>query len=265
MATKETKQVQWRELIETALTLEGSIGNTYNRFYDYSHMNQIMLMWQGVFEPIATYKRWQALGRQVKKGSTAKEIVRPIMRYLTDEEKKKLNIDTRDKVTNVVGFKPLKCVFKFSDTEGKDLPEVKIPAWNLKPALKELDIKEIPFKQLNGNIQGYSTSNTYAINPVASDPTATTMHELAHIVLGHTSKDNIHEYSEHRGIQEFQAEVTSFLLMNELAMINEKKASESRAYIQNWLAGEKPDDKAIRQVFTAVNKILKAGKEPVEK
>jgi hypothetical protein len=31
-----------------------------------------------VREPVATYKRWQAIGRQVLKGSKAAEIVRPI-------------------------------------------------------------------------------------------------------------------------------------------------------------------------------------------
>lgn len=259
MTTKE-KQVEWKELIKTALTIEGSIGGTYNRFYDYSYMNQILLMMQGVFEPVATYKKWLSIGRQVQKGSKAKEIVRPVMHYLTEEEKRKLNIDIRDKVPQIIGFKLVSCIFKLSETDGEDLPEIEIPDWNLKTALKNLDIKEIPFKQLNGNIQGYSTGNKYAINPVAIDVNSTTMHEIAHIVLGHTSNENIAEYGEHRGIKEFQAEVTSFLLMNEFNMINEEQASESRAYIQNWLAGEEPDDKAIKQVFSAVNKIIKAGK-----
>ena len=41
-------------------------------------MNQILLLMQGVREPVATYERWRSIGRQVLKGSKAAEIVRPI-------------------------------------------------------------------------------------------------------------------------------------------------------------------------------------------
>src|SRR6266567_831963 len=74
----DQRTIDWGKIIETALTTPGNVGNTYNRFYEYSFLNQIYLRMQGVQEPVATYKRWQAIGRQVLKGSKAKEIIRPV-------------------------------------------------------------------------------------------------------------------------------------------------------------------------------------------
>jgi hypothetical protein len=47
---------------------------------------------------------------------------------------------------------------------------------------------------------------------------------------------------------------------NELVLLGEDQASESRAYLQDWLQGERPGDVAIRQVFSATDKILRAGR-----
>lgn len=39
----EARAIDWQGLIDEALTAPGSIGNTYNRFYEYSFLNQIYL------------------------------------------------------------------------------------------------------------------------------------------------------------------------------------------------------------------------------
>lgn len=246
------QQVNFTKLINEALNLQGSIGNTYNRFYNYSYMNQILLMYQGTFEPVATYKNWQKLNRNVKKGSKAKFILMPVF-YKNDEDEEEL-----------AGFKYRNCLFSYSDTEGEELPPVELPEWKLELALEKLKIEREEYRSLNGNTQGYSHDRVYAINPVAKYPVKTTFHELAHIVLGHTNKEQIHEYKEHRGLKEFQAEATAYLIMKELEC-KEWNEAESRSYIQNWLDNEKPEDKAIKQVFKAVNDILTAGKEANEK
>lgn len=245
----KAQTIEWSKLIDEALTVKGSLGNTYNRFYNYSFMNQIYLWLQGVNEPVATYKVWQSNGRQVKKGSKAKMIVRPVFVPEEDEE------GNKDFV--VRGFKPVNCIFGYSDTDGEELPPAKPENWDLSLALTALDIKQEVFTQQNGNIQGYSHDRTIAINPMAKAPLKTTFHELAHILLDHTAKTS--EYTEHRGIKEFQAEATAFLVAKELELETFDE-SASRAYIQDWLKNEKPEDKAIKQVFKAVNDILTAGK-----
>jgi hypothetical protein len=245
------REVDWQALIETALTAPGSIGSTYNRFYTYSFLNQILLLMQGVQEPVATYQRWKDIGRQVLRGSKAKEIVRPITVKKKDEDGEVEGTFTR--------FKLVKCLFKYSETEGDELPPAETPGWDLDTALNELNIKRVPFTMLDGNVQGFSHGREIAINPVATDPLGPTYHELGHVVLGHTEPARLTEYGTHRGVMEFQAEATSYLTMHELDVMGEDQASESRAYIQGWLQRERPSDVAIRQVFVATDQILRAG------
>lgn len=252
MTAKQQQQIEWGKLIQEALTVKGSLGNTYNRFYSYSYMNQIYLWLQGVNEPVATYKVWLENGRQVNKGQKAKTIVRPCFYKEVDEK-------TGVAEFKIKGFKPMACVFGYSQTAGDDLPEVKLPEWDIEMALKALDIAKIEYGLMDGNTQGYSTGREYAINPMAKFPIKTTMHELAHIVLGHTAGEGY----DHRGIKEFQAEATAYLVCKELE-VEAYDQSASRAYIQGWLQDQTPDDKAIKQVFKAVNDILTAGRPKKE-
>jgi hypothetical protein len=150
------RQLRWAELLNDALTMPGSLGITYNRFYNYSFLNIILLYLQGVNEPVATYKRWQEMGRQVKKGSKATSILRPIMRKETN--------DGGEEVQRLGGFKHVKCLFTVSETEGDELPEVAPPDWNPTAALAALDIEEVPFEHLDGNVAGYSIDRQFAIN-----------------------------------------------------------------------------------------------------
>ena len=237
--------------MEEALTVEGNIGNVYNRFYSYSFLNQIYLRMQGVREPVATYKRWQALGRHVVKGTRAKEVWRPIFVKRETEDG-----DIEERLT---GFIRSRSVFALSDTAGAELPPVVLPHWDLNHALGKLAIRLVPFEELNGNVQGYSAGRDIAINPVAVHPTKTLFHEMGHVVLGHTVADSASEYATHRGIMEFQAEATAYLTMNELEQLDAATASHSRGYIQHWLKTETPGEREIRLVFAATDAILKAG------
>lgn len=250
------RSMEWAQLLDEALTVPGGLGNTYSRFYEYSMLNQLLLYLQGVREPVNTYNRWQAMGRQVLKGSKAKAILRPM--FVKVEDKK-----TGETVQRVAGFKPVRCLFGVSETEGEALPPYEPKAWSKERALGALAITEAPFDQLNGNIQGFSFERQVAINPVAAYPFKTLCHEVGHIVLGHTSPDELAEYRTHRGIKEFEAEATAYLVVNELEATDAMDQSESRAYVQSWLKGERPDDRSIKRVFAATTQILKAGREVI--
>jgi antirestriction protein ArdC len=172
------REIEWQKLLDEALETPGNVGDTYRRFYDYSFLNCLYLQLQGARGPVATYNRWQELGRQVRRGNT----------------------------------------------------------------------------------QGYSTERQFALNPVAVNPQKTTLHEVAHIVLGHTTDGAHADYVAHRGHKEFAAEATAFLAMRELGLLDDDAASESRGYIQHWLREERPTDAEVRQVFHAVDTILRAGR-----
>lgn len=259
----ETK-VDWSQLMEEALTAPGNLGNTYSRFWDYSLTNELLFFMQGVHEPVASYSRWKRLGRQVVRGSKAREVIVPIVipepapeDEETPQEKPE---EKKEPIARIIGFKVVRAVFGVSDTTGKELPDVPTPGWDLQQALGKLGIREVPFESTNGNLQGYSHGLEFAINPVAVNRLKTTIHELGHIVLGHTLPHHYEEYQTHRGIMEFQAEATSYLVMNELELMDEETASTSRGYIRHWLGEERPPDQAIRQVFVAADRILRAGR-----
>ncbi|WP_437774048.1 hypothetical protein [Arthrobacter sp. KNU40] len=211
---------------------------------------------QGLREPVNTYKGWAALNRQVKKGSKAKVIYVPMFRKeLTEkgEEEKRLS-----------GFKLVPSIFGVSETEGDDLPAYEPPHWSKERAMQKLGITQVPFSSIDGNVQGWSQGFNYALNPVAAYPFKTTIHEWGHITHGHTSDEGLQEYRTHRGLYEFQAESTAYLVLNELGSADQFNAAESRNYLQSWLQGEKPDDKSTKQVFVVADRIIKAGLEEPE-
>ncbi len=157
--------------------------------------------------------------RQVLKGAKAKEIIRPIIIRRKEED--------GDVEEQIVGFKPVRCIFTLSDTDGDELPPVALPEWDLDIALQKLNIRQVPFTDLNGNMQGYSRGREIAINPLAVNPAKTRMHELGHVVLGHTLPESLEEYATHRGVMEFQAEATAYLTMHELEQLDEATATRS--------------------------------------
>lgn len=248
-----TTPPEWHDLLKAALEMPGQAGNTYNRFRRFSIGNQVLLMIQGLFEPVNTYKGWTALGRQVRKGSKAKSIYVPMFRKKEDKDGEEHQF--------LSGFKLVPSMFGVSETDGDDLPPYEPPTWSKERALAKLKITEVPFELLDGNVQGYSAGREVAINPVAVYPFKTLMHELGHIVAGHTSEDHMIEYGTHRGLKEFEAEASAYLILNELGALEQFNAAESRDYIQTWLAhdGAGPDEKSIRHVFSTADKILRAG------
>lgn len=75
------------------------------------------------------------------------------------------------------------------------------------------------------------------------------------MILGHCAQGR----QTHRGIAEFEAEATAYLVAKELELIDWDPA-ESRAYIHGWLGGAGTTEDNVTRVFAAVNKILTAGR-----
>jgi hypothetical protein len=217
---------------------------------------------QGIHEPVASRSTWRTLGRTLLRGSRAKQVIVPVLvnEPVPTSESEETPDEKKGRVARLIGFKLVHAIFTLSDTEGDELPDVPVPGWDLQTALDTFGIKEVPFASTSGNLQGYSHHLEYAINPLAVNPLKTRFHEIAHLLLGHTLKHHYEEYQTHRGIMEFQAEATAYLVMNELKLMDDATASTSRAYIRHWLKDEQPPDQAIRQLFTAADRILRAGR-----
>ena len=250
------KTVPYQQLLQEAVNKPGVLSKCYSRFHSYSLGNQLWAWLQSLehdleLGPIATYKQWQSLGRQVKKGSEAIYLTLPVI------------IDEKDANGNKTGkqkrlFLPKKNWFFLSQTEGNDyVAETKTASWDKSKALANLDITEIAYDKADGNCQGFARARSVAVNPIAFLPHKTLFHELAHVVLGHTVEHELAD-SEHtpKDIKEVEAESVAYILCQLLGLPGEV---ESRGYIQHWLDGQEINDKSAKRIFSAADKILKAG------
>lgn len=244
--TEPRKAPEFTKLLAEALTQSGKLSDCYKMFHNYSYGNQILAMAQlDQIEPINTYKGWQALGRQVKKGSKAIELCMPFTMKDKDDE---------TKIFTVFGFR--RNWFGLSQTEGEPYQMPEIEGLNLDNIKRNLEITEVPFEMVNGNTQGYSTGRNYAVNPVAKYPLKTTFHELAHIALGHTTSPVNDAGTLPRNIAEVEAESVAYLLSASFGLTD--SLEESRGYIQHWNDTETISEATAKRIFKSATDILKA-------
>src|SRR6266705_698847 len=81
--TERHEEIQFRQLLEEAVTKPGTLMRAYSLFWNYSLGNQILALIQanqrGIrLGPIASFNRWKELGRHVKRGEKAIELCMPI-------------------------------------------------------------------------------------------------------------------------------------------------------------------------------------------
>lgn len=77
-------RLDWSALLHEALTEPGRISAAFSVFHRYSIGNAFLLMLQaslrGVdLSPVASFKKWKELGRSVRKGEKAFEMVMPVL------------------------------------------------------------------------------------------------------------------------------------------------------------------------------------------
>ena len=248
-----TNSHNYEQIVQQALTEPGKLNTAYRNFHRYSIGNQMLAMMQlEQAEPINTYKGWQSLGRQVKKGSKAIALLMPVT--------------SKDKTTGEVNgmfFITRNNWFGLSMTEGEAYVAPSLPEFSLDMALEALKIAKEAFKAVDGNSQGYAKPNQalIAINPLAVNPNKTTLHEMAHCLL-HADEVTMHDAAElPKDVKEVEAELTAYIVLSVLGVTD--GLEYSRGYIANWNAGNAGEKVRYGKVFGAVDKILKAGRPEV--
>jgi antirestriction protein ArdC len=258
-----SEQVQFKKLLEEAVTKPGTLMKAYSLFWNYSLGNQILALIQAdrrgiALGPIASFNRWKELGRHVKRGEKAIELCMPITAKRTVKEQGE---DGHEVEVIFKRFVFRRNWFMLSQTDGADYVPPAIPAWDRARALAALNVEEIPFEMMNGNCQGYAKGRQIAINPLAQMPAKTTFHELGHIELGHTSEAVHDSESLARNLKEVEAESVALLCLESLGMDG---AEFCRGYIQNWLQGAEIPERSAQRIFACADKLLKAGYERSE-
>jgi len=89
--TERHEEIQFRQLLEEAVTKPGSMMRAYSLFWNYSLGNQLLAMFQAhrrdiPLGPIASFNRWKELGRHVKRGEKAIELCMPVTSKRTVKE-----------------------------------------------------------------------------------------------------------------------------------------------------------------------------------
>lgn len=251
----------WAALLEESVTVPGVIDECYKAFHDYSVGNQMLALWQCRIKkiqpgPMGTYNFWKLMGRQVVSGpGSAIYLWQPISWTTTEKDE-----NGEDKKVTKTTFKYEPHWFVLAQTEGEDYVAPELPGWELGNALWNLEIEPVPFEDTNGNCMGYATESKFAINPLGKHQAATTFHELAHIVLGHTEEGTITDKANRTptNIRELEAEATALICMDQLG---EKDHKQSRGYIQSWYKDNEVPEDSAKRIFSAATKILKAGRK----
>jgi len=272
---EKSNKPDWNALFEQALTQPGVMSKAYSVFHEYSLGNAFLAACQ-LFDrklplsPIATFNKWKELGRMVKKGEKAIQLVMPVqVKLKSKEEEGEAGItDQYQGAATKTIFILKNNWFALCQTDGAEFAQdVAIPKWDKARALASLGITEQDFSSMNGNAQGYAIPNEkkLAINPLAALPWKTTFHEMAHCLLHSAEAQMADGEMLQRCIKEAEAESVAYLCCATLELPG---LEQSRAYIQHWLGSEEQSDefkkKSAARVFAAANKILKAGECAVD-
>ena len=102
--TKDREEIQFRQLLEEAVTKPGTLMKAYSMFWNYSLGNQILALIQAnhrgiALGPIASFNRWKELGRHVKRGEKAIELCMPVTCKRTVKEEREDGTDAETEVT----------------------------------------------------------------------------------------------------------------------------------------------------------------------
>lgn len=224
--------------------------DTWHRFLDfaqafhaYSLNNVLLILAQyPTASQVAGFRKWQELGRQVRKGEKAIKIFGIREKKITNSDEP----DERDGSELVRRYFPMLSVFDVSQTDLMD-PEAGDPASLARQLtgddplgvidavtdyLTENDWS-VDREPLNGRAHGYTAPERRKVvidcdlSPAQAAKTA--LHETAHVIL---HSDQTHaEYVEHRGEKETEAESVAYIVAGLLGL---DTSAYSVGYIAHW-------------------------------
>jgi hypothetical protein len=190
----ERQHTTWRELLKEAVEKPGRMLEAYTAFHNYSLGNALIALEQCMRRnlqpgPLNTYNGWLERKRQVRKGEKGIALCMPMACKRNAQTEAVPNEAAEPQTCYAFQFRAY--WFVLAQTESEDTPIPPIPGFDIDTALCALNITRAPFDELNGNIQGFARGREIAVNPVAALPRKTTLHELAHVVLGHTTSEEL--------------------------------------------------------------------------
>ena len=267
--SKLVPQVDWSQMLVDAVNKPGVLSNAYAAFWTFSTSNVFLALFEcmrrGIeIGPLHTFKGWLKLNRHVRKGEKAITLCMPVT------WKQKVNAESyvdpgevrEEHEQSIVRTRFVMRPFWFtlSQTEGEPYQPIAIPDWDETAALYALHIDRVPFAHLDGNCMGYAQKRQVAVSPIAYLPHRTLLHEMAHVLLGHTAESiGLTDKDEctPKDVREVEAEAVAYICCQALGLPGE---AFSRGYLQSWLGEKQIDDRSVQKIFHAADQILKAGR-----
>ena len=150
-----------------------------------------------------------------------------------------------------------------AQTEGADVAPMPTPSWDRSKAMQALDITETAFDTIDGNVMGFARGRAIAVSPLNPMPQKTTFHELAHVLLGHTTEgEQADTEITPRNLRECEAEAVALLCC---AALDLPGVECCRGYIQSWWGASNPiPERSAQRILKAADQILKAGTTEAE-
>ena len=220
----------------------------FEGFYQYSLLNQCIAAYEYYAttgrqaEMFATFSRWKAHGRFIKRGEKAVHMIRPVQ-YTVEVLNQDGEIEEEEKLT----FKPF-CVFDIQSTGGKPLVDNDLIKGKSVMSYEEIrSVVEKEFKVVSSPLEierGATNGEWIRVSEKSNEnyKISTILHEVAHNKLGHFERD------VEKPKEELEAECCAYIVTTLLGLDNQK----SRLYIANW----NPDDaqEAVKERATLILK-----------
>ena len=209
--------------------------------------------------PMATFPKWKELGRYVRKGEKAITLCQPV----TVTRTRPVDVDaetTEPGVFTRFVYRPH--WFVLAQTDGAEIPAGADADVGRRARVVRLDVTEVPSTR---------PTATSWVRPRAVDrdqsrstrmPHKTRFHELAHVLLGHTS-EGPHADGDitPRNLRECEAEAVALLC---LAALDLPGIEQCRGYIQHWWGAGPIPERSAQRILKVADQILKAGSTSTE-
>jgi antirestriction protein ArdC len=220
----------------------------------YSFNNVLLILTQKPdASAVASYKKWEELGRQVRKGEKAIKILAPST-YKKEVEKK----DGSKEEQSGLYFRAVP-VFDISQTDGPDMPKLTSLLTGDDDGVFDLllpyatvlgytvSVCAMPDAR-NGDVH-FEKKTIRISNTIDTKQRAKTLaHELGHVILhsGEMDYDKVHERSH----MEVEAESFAFCIMDAFGI---DSSNYTFGYVAGWSGG---DVKKIRESATRIQKAV---------
>lgn len=208
-------------------------------FHAYSLNNVLLILGQRPdASRVAGFRKWQGLGRQVRKGEKAVRIFGYSTKKVTEED------ENGDEVEKRVARFPILSVFDIAQADlvdGATDPSIVedltgADGYGIVDALSAYLDGEgwtTSHQDLSGGRNGYSDPEGRRVvigTHLSPEHAAKTMiHETAHVLMGHV--DDLAEYAEHRGLMETEAESVAYVVAG---LVGFDTSAYSVGYVAGW-------------------------------